>query len=75
MWLLTLRGNRARKSLFSSIVGGLFYRFGWVSSVFLFQRAPVSPFRLRPRVGLPPKRSSRGRREGEGGRGGPFCRA
>jgi len=35
MWRLTLRGNRARKSLFGSIVGGLFYRFGWVSLVFI----------------------------------------
>ena len=52
MWLFTRRGNRARKSLFGQIVGGLFYRFGWYSSGFVLKRVPASPFRLRPRVGL-----------------------
>ena len=52
MWLFTSRGNRARKSLFGQIVGGLFYRFGWYSSVIVLKRPPASPFRLRPRVGL-----------------------
>ena len=75
MWLFTRRGNRARKSLFDQIIGDLFYRFGWYSSVCVLERASASPFRLHPRVGLHPKRSARGRREGEDGRGGPFCRA
>jgi hypothetical protein len=52
MWLLTSRGNRARQSLFGQIVGGLFYRFGWYSSGYVLKKAPPSPFRLRPHVGL-----------------------
>jgi hypothetical protein len=74
MWLLTLRGNRARKSLFCQVVVGgsaVSVQSPLFAFCIGFPRAP-SAFTFASAF-TPAER--RGRREGEGGRGGPFCRA
>jgi hypothetical protein len=68
-------GQSRTKVPFCQIVGGLVYRESWYSSGFFWEWVSREPLPSSPSRRPPPPRSAPGRREGEGGRGGPFCRA
>jgi hypothetical protein len=75
MWLLTRRGNRARKSLFGQIVGGLFYRFGWYSSGFVFKGLPRAPSAFALTSAFTPSEAPEVDVRGKVVGAVPFCRA